>query len=198
MEYESPEKEYDEDLDLDNMEEMNQDDIIDAPPQDLFDEGENISNISLEAEWREFNGDDASRKRSRVGMARDNDIEESLGLEIGGGGKLAKIQERIDRQNKTPEDIFKTLVRKTIEKYHLPKGLETGAIRVMQKINSKNKKLKFKSPSCIVFALECFNEKNEVDKKKIKKVFDTMADDEKISMFDLLRYAFFVKDLLYN
>ncbi len=188
----------DEDIDLDNLEEMEQGDIVNDMPQDLFDEGENIGDISMEAEWREFSGDQESRKRSRVGMARAVDIEESLGLEIGGGGNLAKIQERIDRQNKTPEDIFKTLARKMIEKYHLPKETETDAARVMQRINSRNKKLKFKSPQAIVFALQTFDQDREIDKKKLKEVYETMANDEKISLFDLVRYARFVQDILYN
>lgn len=187
------------DVDIDNLEEMDMDEI-DARDgvEDFLDDGEKLDDINMGAEWREFSNDAESRKKSRVGQAREADIEEDFNTMIGGNGKLAKIQERIDRQNKSPEDIFKTLVRRTIGKYNLPKGVENDAIRVMQNINKQNRKLKFKSPQAIVFALLVFNEKREIDKKELHKVHKDMAEQEKITLFDLLRYAFFVRELLYN
>ena len=137
-----------------------------------------------------------SKTTSRVGLARDADIEETFGLEIG-GGKLSKIQEKISRQSRTPDDIYREIAHNIVSKYNLPKTLETDSIRVLQEINRQNKKLRFKSPAAIIFALQTFDDDKNISKDKIHRVFQDQASKEYMDISDLLRYSFFVGKLMY-
>ena len=125
----------------------------------------------------------------RIGFARDE--EELLGT-VTEGLKISKF----DIQNRTPEDIFRIILNETIKKYDLSKNEYDEAISVMKKIKEQDKKIKYKNPKAILFALMVFNQRGEIDKSKLNSVYDSKAKNEDISKIDLLRYARFIERLL--
>lgn len=150
---------------------------------------ESESRVDLGPEWNEY-GDGVSK--SRVGIARAADIEEDLGTM-----NVDEKFKKMERMSRTPEDIFRILARKIKERYDISDGVYDDSLRIMQYINKQNRKLKFKNPSAIMFSLLCIRE-GEIIKDKIDKVYNDMAKNEKMNKSDLLRYIFFVKDVLKN
>jgi len=145
------------------------------------------SRIDTGAEWNDY-GDAVSK--SRVGIARAADIEEDLGTMM-----VDEKFKKMEQMSRTPEDIFRMISRKIKERYDIPEGVYDDSLRIMQYINKQNRKLKFKNPAAILFSLLCI--KNDmIDKKQLDKVYDEMAKHEKMSKIDLLRYIFFVQDML--
>lgn len=146
--------------------------------------------IDFGAEWRDF-GDGVNK--SRVGIARAVDIEEDLGTMAMTDEKFGKTEQ----MSRTPEDIFRVIATRTKLRYDINEGVYDDALRVMQYINRQNRKLRYKNPSAILFALLCINE-GEIQKEEIDKIYETMAKHEKMGKVDLLRYIFFVQDILSN
>ena len=144
------------------------------------------SRIEMGAEWRDY-GDDISK--SRVGIARAVDIEEDLGTMI---DEKFKRMEQISR---SPEDMFKILARKIKDKYELSEGVYDDSLRIMQYTNKQNRKIKFKNPGAILFALLCIKDNKIID-ENIETIYETMAKHERMTKIDLLRYIFYVNDLL--
>ena len=144
------------------------------------------SRIDMGAEWRDY-GDDISK--SRVGIARAVDIEEDLGTMI---DEKFKRMEQISR---SPEDMFKILARKIKDKYELSEGVYDDSLRIMQYTNKQNRKIKFKNPGAILFALLCIKDNKIID-ENIETIYETMAKHERMTKIDLLRYIFYVNDLL--
>lgn len=148
--------------------------------------------IDFGAEWRNFSQENGVNK-SRVGIARAVDIEEDLGT-------MAMVDEKFgktEQMSRTPEDIFRTIATRTKLRYDINEGVYDDALRIMQYINRRNRKLRYKNPSAILFALLCINDK-EIQKEEIDTIYEKMAKHEKMSKVDLLRYIFFVQDILSN
>lgn len=145
--------------------------------------------IDTGAEWNDY-GDAVSK--SRVGIARAADIDEDLGTMM-----VDDKFKKMDQMSRTPEDIFRMLSRKIKERYDLSEGVYDDSLRIMQYLNRQNRKLKFKNPAAILFALLCIKDGKIVD-KEIDKIYNEMAKHEKMNKTDLLRYIFFVQDVLKN
>lgn len=188
--------EEDEDYNEDQYEEEQDLDQYKSPGDDInFNEDdENIyaedSYIDTGAEWRDFS-DSGDASKSRVGMARALDIDEDLSTLIE-GDKFKKF----NQMSRTPEDIFKTIVLDTISSYNISKdeNIYDDSMRIMQLINKHNKRLKYRNPKAIVFALLVFSDR-KIDKKKLDKVYDEKAKHEHMTKIDLLRYVFFIENL---
>lgn len=148
---------------------------------------EDDSRIDTGAEWRDFA--DGGPSKSRVGMARAADIDEDLGTMV-----LDKRFQKIERMTRTPEDIFRAIAMDTVNRYGLSKDNYDDALRIMQLINKHNKRLKYKSPRAIVFAILVFTDK-KIDKTKLNKIYEEKAKNEHMSKMDLLRYALFIQNL---
>lgn len=150
-------------------------------------EAEDDSRIDMGAEWRDFA--DGGASKSRVGMARAIDIDEDLGTMI-----VDERFKKMERMARTPEDIFRALAMDTATKYNLSKENYDDAIRVMQLINKHNKRLKYKSPRAIMFALLVFTN-TTIDRAKLDKIYNDKAKHENMTKMDLLRYAIFIQTL---
>lgn len=144
------------------------------------------SRIDMGAEWNDY-GDGISK--SRVGIARAADIDEDLGTMV---DEKFKRMEQISR---SPEDMFKILARKIKDKYDLSEGVYDDSLRIMQYTNKQNRKIKFKNPGAIIFALLCIKDNKIID-ENIENIYETMAKHERMTKIDLLRYIFYVSDLL--
>jgi hypothetical protein len=184
--------EYDED---DNIDDYESDDDGDFREEDADvvgggDDGflPDDKYIDQGAEWRDF-GDGANK--SRVGEARPLDIIEDL-TTVAGDDRFKKLEQ----MTKTPEDIFRIMSRNVIAKYRnkLSEYYNEG-IRVMQFINARNRKLKFKNPAGILFALYCIKDGEISSGEYIDDVYETMAKNENMTKIDLLRYIFFVYEM---
>ena len=143
--------------------------------------------IDTGAEWRDFS--DGGPTKSRVGMARAADIDEDLGTLI-----VDEKFKKLERMSRTPEDIFRAIAMDTATKYGLGKDVYEDSLRVMQLINKHNKRVKYRNPRAIMFAILVFTN-GKIDKKKLDKVYEDKAVHEKMTKIDLLRYAFFIRDL---
>lgn len=184
--------EYEEDDNLDEYKTPSDEDYFDKEGDDNLDSdiiAEDDSFIDTGAEWRDFA--DGGPSKSRVGQARAIDIDEDLGTIIADD----KFK-RFERISRTPEDIFRSLAMDTISKYNISKdeNIYNDALRIMQIINKHNKRLKYRNPRTIVFALLVFTDR-KIDKKKLDKVYDEKAKHENMTKIDLLRYAFFIENL---
>ncbi|MDD4930610.1 MAG: hypothetical protein PHG66_00455 [Candidatus Colwellbacteria bacterium] len=147
------------------------------------------SRIDTGAEWNDY-GDGASK--SRVGIARAADIDEDIGTMM-----VDEKFKKMEQMSRTPEDMFRILARKIKERYDISDGVYDDSLRIMQYLNKQNRKLKFKNPAAIIFALLCIKD-TKIDNKSIDKIYDEMAKHEKMNKTDLLRYIFFVQDVLKN
>ena len=154
--------------------------------EDLFME-EPMGKLDTGAEWRDY-GDGASK--SRVGIARASDIDEDLGT-IMMDGKFNKLQ----LMTRTPEDMFRIISRKIKDRYDLTDSTYDDSLRIMQYINTQNRNLKFKSPTGIILSLLCIRD-GKILKDKVVEVYTNMAKNENMTEIDLMRYIFFVKDIL--
>ena len=154
---------------------------------------EDISRLDTGAEWRDFR-DSGDPSKSRVGMARPTDIDEDLGTMI-----VDEKFQKIGRMTKTPEDIFRAIVLKTVSTYRLDKWYENEASQVMQLINKHNMRLKYRSPQAIVLALLVFDgekiSKSKLEEVYKEKIFVEKAKHQVMSKLDLLRYALFIQHL---
>lgn len=157
--------------------------------EDGFVPDNNDGRIDSGAEWNDY-GDGVSK--SRVGIARAADIDEDLGTMMG-DEKFKKMEQ----MSRTPEDMFRILARKIKERYDINDGVYDDSLRIMQYLNKQNRKIKFKNPAAIIFALLCIKDNKIVD-KAIGKIYDEMAKHEKMNKTDLLRYIFFVQDVMKN
>lgn len=146
--------------------------------------------IDFTAEWRDF-GDGVNK--SRVGIARAVDIEEDLGTMAMTDEKFGKTEQ----MSRTQEDIFRIIATRTKLRYDINEGVYDDSLRIMQYINRQNRKLRYKNPSAILFALLCISD-GEIQKEEIDKIYEKMAKHEKMTKVDLLRYIFFVQDILSN
>ena len=142
--------------------------------------------ISMEAEWRDF-GDGVSK--SRVGIARANDIEEDLGTIA-----LDDTFKSVERRMRSPADIYRGMCAKIMERYELHRGVYDDALRIMQMCNRQKRGIRYKNPAGIMFAIMCIKN-GKIDEEEFDKVFDKMAKEEKMLKEDLLRYIFFVKSV---
>lgn len=150
---------------------------------------EDDSRIDSGAEWRDY-GDGVSK--SRVGIARAADIDEDLGTMM-----VDDKFKKMEQMSRTPEDMFRILARKIKERYNINDGVYDDSLRIMQYLNKQNRKLKFKNPAAIIFALLCIKD-NKIVEKSIDEIYEEMAKHEKMNKTDLLRYIFFVQDVLKN
>jgi hypothetical protein len=152
-----------------------------------------------EFEYDEFNQEEdrfqaVYKDIERTGFARPSDIDETLGTFVEG-----EKFNRIELQTRTPEDIFRAIVNETARRYEDITGNEiTESLRIMQRINNQDKKLKYKNPKAILFAILVFNIRGEIDRRLLDQVYEKKAKNEDISKIDLLRYAFFIKELRQN
>jgi transcription initiation factor TFIIIB Brf1 subunit/transcription initiation factor TFIIB len=176
-EYKTPDEDYFDKEEKDENDGYDNEDIV----------GQDDSYIDTGAEWRDFG--DGEPSKSRVGQARSLDIDEDLSTIISD-----ERFKKFGQMNKTPEDIFKTLIRDTISKYNVSKDIYEDSLRVMQLINKHNKRLKYRNPQAVVFALLVFTDRN-IDKKKLDKIYEEKAKHENMKKIDLLRYAFFIENL---
>lgn len=183
--------EYNDDDDIDNYKSPTDEDFQDLERNDDIDEQEDImeddSVIDTGAEWRDFA--DGGPSKSRVGMARAMDIEEDLGTMINDDR-----YKKLDRMTKTPEDIFRSIAMDVSLRYKLTKDNYEDGLRIMQLINKHDRKLKYKSPKAIMFAILVFTG-DKIDKTKLEKIYKDKASHENMSKIDLLRYAFFIQTL---
>lgn len=147
------------------------------------------SRLDTGAEWNDY-GDGVTK--SRVGIARAMDIDEDLGTMM-----VDEKFKKMEQMSRTPEDMFRILARKIKERYEISEGIYDDSLRIMQYINKQNRKLKFKNPAAIIFGLLCIKE-GQIVEKTIDKVYEDMAKHEKMNKSDLLRYVFFVQDVLRN
>jgi hypothetical protein len=131
--------------------------------------------------------------RERIGFFQERDIDEVPGTYVD-GEKFNKFE----IQNRTPEDIFRAIVNDTSRRYDISKQETNDSLRIMQKINSQNRNLKYKNPKAILFAILVFNIRGEIDKRLLERVYEEKAKNEDISKIDLLRYAFFVQEVRKN
>lgn len=148
---------------------------------------ESDSRIDTGAEWRDY-GDGISK--SRVGIARAIDIDEDLGTMT-----QHDTFNRLERISRSPEDMFRIIARKTKERYKIQDGIYDDSLRVLQYMRKRGRKVKFKNPSAILFALLCLKD-GKIVKGEISSVYEKMARHEKMTETDLVRYIFFVKDVL--
>ncbi len=195
QEFEYGEEYNDDNLESTYEEEKNDEGEFNDEMEDLLEEAfdEQEFNINLGAEWREFEGD---KSKSRVGAARELDIDEDLRTDIMGGGILAQKMKKMERMTRTPEDVFKIILTKTIKDHDLSNKYYNEALRVMQKINRQDKKLRFKNPKAIIFALIVLSESGKnINKKVLKNVVEEHGMKENINEIDLLRYIFFIEKL---
>jgi hypothetical protein len=155
--------------------------------EDGYIESDELSRIDTGAEWRNF---EEGYDKSRVGIAREIDIDEDLGTMI-----VDERFKKIEQMSRTPEDIFRSSVLKITQDYDLPKGIYEDSLRVMQLINKHKQKLKYKNPAAIVFALLVFETSGKISRTKLEKVYKNMANKEQMTQVDLLRYAFFIQNL---
>jgi hypothetical protein len=198
--------------DYDNYEEANDDDIInlnkkkddddegimrgeevyelgDDDEDDIIQEDELVSEkyeIDPQAEWRNSND---SPDKSRVGMARGEDIEEDIGTTV-----ADERFKKIEKMTRTPEDFFRATSNDIKRRYKLTQADYNNSIAVMNLINKHNKGLKYKSPQAIILALLVFTNK-KIDKNKLNSVYEDMAVNENMTKIDLLRYAIFIENL---
>lgn len=147
---------------------------------------ESGSRIDTGAEWRDY-GDGVSK--SRVGMAREMDIDEDLGTMM-----VDEKFKRMEMMSRTPMDMFRILARKIKEKYNISESVYTDSLRIAQNIEAENRGLKFKNPSAILFALLCMENK-VIKAKNVEVIYEEMAKHEKMNKTDLLRYIFFVQEM---
>jgi len=174
---------YDDD-DMDDYKSPTDEDFADDMDSDII---EDDSRIDMGAEWRNY-GDGVDP--SRVGMARPTDIDEDLGTMI-----MDDKFKKMEQMSRTPEDMFRIIGQRIITRYDLSEDLFNEAQRIMQYINRQNRKLKFKNPAAIIFALLCIEDTNII-KDRIDKVYEEKAKHEKMSKSDFVRYLFFVHDLI--
>lgn len=178
LEEKEKEKEIFDDILLD----INFDDLIEQ------DNEEDIENrISLELETRIFQNDPNSFLNSRVGMAERIGQEQVLGTEIGGYGKLAQRQNKLFQMSTTPNQMFKMNLEKIAYRYDISKNLVNNVLDIVFKVPF----FEYKNPGGCLFGLMCLSGKN-IDKKLIKKIYDTYASEENMSILDLVRYSRFM------
>lgn len=149
----------------------------------IVDEESNIDTTAGRSEYGEG---------ARTGMARAVDIDEDLGTMM-----MDDKFKKMDMMSRTPEDMFRMIARKIKERYEMSDGVYDDSLRIMQYLNKQNRKLKFKNPAAILFALLCIKD-GEILDDNIDDVYNNMAKHESMYKTDLLRYIFFVQDVLKN
>lgn len=175
---------YANDYKLGGRKNNDEDKTIDENDDDEIIEGNDGAYISSGPEWRDFG--DGEPSKSRVGIARSNDIDEDLSLAYNVDFK------HLEKLNKTPEDIYKYIVLQTIDKYRLDKNLYDTSLKILKILKQKNIKIKYKNPKAILFAIMCVEDK-KINMQKLKELSDKIID-EKIGSIDLLRYCFLIQD----
>lgn len=129
------------------------------------------------------------RELERLGAPRAFGIEEDLStMEIDG-------YRRIDQMSRTNEQIYKILATKAKERLNLNNNILNDTLLIMNKINKKDRGLRYKNPVAIMLALLCINN-NKIDKQKLNKIYEQYGKQENMTEADILRYCFFVVDIM--
>lgn len=129
------------------------------------------------------------RQLEQIGAPRAFGVEEDLSTML--DNKFG----RFDRLTRTNEQIYNILAVKAKERLGLSYDVLNDTLRIMNNIKKENRGLRYKNPVAIMLASMCLQNK-KIDKNKLNKIYEQYGKLENMTKADILRYCFFLVDIL--